>query len=286
MNNNKLILLFNEVYNKLAFNKNNIIHHTRKFKEDQYFEAYLNFLNNSIYYSRFNYSINNNIIHGKYLNQKVNTWTKLKIFENMFKTIIDRYVLSNNLLNFKYLSIDSQFTMNKFGSTKNMGRNKQYKSKYGIRTSCIVDKIGIPLIYSINKGSSHDSLHLINMLNKLLTILPSPAKYKNSKKYNMYFLGDAGYDTKDNINFIKKNNITPVVLYNKRKTINQKIINEHLFTNHQTEIYKKRIVVENSHAWREFIIPRLGKVYDKNIDNIYGQLYLSTIYLIFNRNLI
>jgi len=49
---------------------------------------------------------------------------------------------------------------------------------------------------------------------------------------------------------------------------------------------KKRIVVENSHAWREFIIPRLGKVYDKNIDNIYGQLYLSTIYLIFNRNLI
>ena len=102
MNNNKLILLFNEVYNKLAFNKNNIIHHTRKFKEDQYFEAYLNFLNNSIYYSRFNYSINNNIIHGKYLNQKVNTCTKLKKFENMFKTIIDKYVLSNNLLNFKY----------------------------------------------------------------------------------------------------------------------------------------------------------------------------------------
>jgi len=71
MNNNKLILLFNEVYNKLAFNKNNIIHHTRKFKEDQYFEAYLNFLNNSIYYSRFKYSLNNNIIYGKYLNQKV-----------------------------------------------------------------------------------------------------------------------------------------------------------------------------------------------------------------------
>jgi hypothetical protein len=39
---------------------------------------------------------------------------------------------------------------------------------------------------------------------------------------------------------LKKNNITPIVLYNKRKPINQKIINEHLFTNHQTEIYKKK----------------------------------------------
>jgi hypothetical protein len=78
---------------------------------------------------------------------------KLKIFENMFKIIIDKYISSNNLLNFKYLSIDSQFIMNKNGLTKNMSCNIQYKSKYGIRTSCIVDKIGIPLLYSINKNT-------------------------------------------------------------------------------------------------------------------------------------
>ncbi len=194
INYDKIILLFNQVYNNSTCNIDND-HHKRKFKEEQYFEAYLHFLNNSIFYSRFEYSINGNIINGKYLNQKVNEWTKLQIFDNMFENIIKQYVSVKNLLNFKYLSIDSQFIMNKLGPTTKMGRNVQYKSKNGVRTSCIVDKIGIPLIYSINKGSSSDSLHLINMLEKLLNILPSPEKYKNSKKYNMYFLGDAGYDT-------------------------------------------------------------------------------------------
>ena len=62
-----------EIYNKYSINN---LHHSRKYNEIDYFKAYIHFLNNNIYYSRYTYvnQLNTIIIRGKYLNEKVNIW--------------------------------------------------------------------------------------------------------------------------------------------------------------------------------------------------------------------
>ncbi len=97
----------------------------------------LKFLNNSIYFSRYETIINGIKITGKYLNEKVNYWNSNKIFEIMYTTIITNYIKNTNKNNFKYLSIDSQFIINKQMFKNKVGRNIQYKSKYGLRVSAI-----------------------------------------------------------------------------------------------------------------------------------------------------
>jgi hypothetical protein len=47
--------LFDRAINDI--NYNNIYNETRKLDEIDYFDAYLHFIDNSIHYSRFNYSI-------------------------------------------------------------------------------------------------------------------------------------------------------------------------------------------------------------------------------------
>ena len=127
----KLILLFNNTIAKIKTTYNN--HISRKLKEEDYFKTYLNFLNNSIYFSRYETTVNNIKITGKYLNEKVNYWNNNKIFELMYTSVITNYIKNTNKNNFKYLSIDSQFIINKQMFKNKVGRNVQYKSKYGLR---------------------------------------------------------------------------------------------------------------------------------------------------------
>ena len=127
----KLILLFNNTIAKIKTTYNN--HISRKLKEEDYFKTYLNFLNNSIYFSRYETIVNNIKITGKYLNEKVNYWNNNKIFELMYTSVITNYIKNTNKNNFKYLSIDSQFIINKQMFKNKVGRNVQYKSKYGLR---------------------------------------------------------------------------------------------------------------------------------------------------------
>ena len=96
--------IFNNIIKNIKSINN--CHIKRKNKEEDYFRSYLYFLNNSVYYSRFNSTINNNIITGKYLNEKVNFWNKYKIIETMYTSIIKEYIKNTNKNNFKYLSID------------------------------------------------------------------------------------------------------------------------------------------------------------------------------------
>ena len=67
----------------------------------------------------------------------------------MYISIITEYIKNTNKNNFKYLSIDSQFIINKQMFKNKVGRNVQYKSKNGLRISAIVDIYGILLIQLI-----------------------------------------------------------------------------------------------------------------------------------------
>ena len=51
----------------------------------------------------------------------------------MYTSVITNYIKNTNKNNFKYLSIDSQFIINKQMFKNKVGRNVQYKSKYGLR---------------------------------------------------------------------------------------------------------------------------------------------------------
>jgi len=89
----KLKELFNIVIKKSNikfFNKFRKLDESSYF-ESSYFEAYLHFLHNSVYYNRFSITINKHKIKGKYLNEKVNKWKNYGIFDKMFKLILDDY---------------------------------------------------------------------------------------------------------------------------------------------------------------------------------------------------
>ena len=165
-----------------------------------------------------------------------------------------------------------------------VGRNIQYKSKYGLRISAIVDIQGIPLINSINKGNDHDSKFLIDMMHKLFSLGIDTNIFKQKKKSKITILGDSAYDTHNNRKFIKENNMSAIIDYNNRNTKNPKKIK--ILTEKEESTYKSRNIIENSHAWKEMKIPRMGKIYDKKYENFVGMNYLTIIDIILNRNLI
>jgi transposase len=218
------------------------------------------------------------------LNEKVNFWNKNKIFETMFTSIITEYIKNTNKNNFKYLSIDSQFIINKQMFKNKVGRNVQYKSKNGLRISAIVDIHGIPLINSINRGNDHDSKFLIEMMQKLFLMNINTTIFKEKKKSKITILGDSAYDTANIRKFIKDNNMNAIIDYNNRNTQDLNKIKK--LKNKEEEKYKERNIIENSHAWKEMKIPRMGKIYDKKYINYVGMNYLAIIDLILNRNLI
>jgi len=278
----KIINIFNKTIQNIKCIHNE--HIRRKIKEEDYFRIYLKFLHNSTYFSRFEYIFNNNIITGKYLNEKVNFWNKNKIFETMYTSIITEYIKNTNKNNFKYLSIDSQFIINKQMFKNKVGRNVQYKSKNGLRISAIVDIHGIPIINSINRGNDHDSKFLITMMQKLFSMGIDTSIFKEKKKSKITILGDAAYDTTNIREFIEENKMNAIIDYNNRNTKDLNKIRK--LTNKEEEKYKERNIVENSHTWKEMKIPRMGKIYDKKYKNYVGINYLAIIDLILNRNLI
>ena len=189
-----------------------------------------------------------------------------------------------NKNNFKYLSVDSQFIINKQMKNKYTGRNIQYKFKNGVRISAIVDINGIPLINSINKGSEHDSVCLINIMQQLFKLGISTIDFKNKKKSKITLLGDSAYDTKNIRNFLNENNMKGILRINNRNTKNKEKLR--YLTKDEEKILNKRSKIENCHAWKETIVPRLGKIYDKNYINFEGAHNLSIISLILSRKLI
>lgn len=54
-----------------------------------------------------------------------------------------------------------------------------------------------------------------------------------------------------------------IIDYNNRNTKDLNKIRK--LTNKEEEKYKERNIVENSHTWKEMKIPRMGKIYDKNM---------------------
>ena len=227
--NQSLIDAFKSVTDNL-FDKDN---QNRKLDEVRYFEAYLQFLSNSIYYSHFSYVIDGITIKGKYLNEKVTNWANLTVFDKIYDLILKEYIKSRQSTK-KIFSIDSQFIRNRSMSAKSIfiGRNKFYKNKRGIKFTVIVDDLGTPFTTSIDNGTKHDSQMLIKECNKLIQLI-------DTKQNDVNLLADSGYDSIKNKQFLKDNGIQENIKWNKKNTKNPTIIKINTFTKKQKKCIKK-----------------------------------------------
>jgi hypothetical protein len=107
---------------------------------------------------------------------------------------------------------------------------------------------------------------------------------KNSKinRYKQYFLGDPGYDTKKNKQFLVNKGYIPVIKYNKRNTRNKKIIANNELKGKKKLIYKNRRTIESFFSWVKNY-PVINQNYQKTIKSYDGLFSLACSLIISKR---
>jgi hypothetical protein len=74
-----------------------------------------------------------------------------------------------------------------------------------------------------------------------------------------------------------------LIKWNKKNTKNKDIIKKNKFTKKENRVYKKRIIVENFFSWKDIMIPRSDKIYDRKILNFMGLFLLLSAMLIIKK---
>lgn len=278
----KLINLFNfELRKHLNINDKYI---SRKATEEEYFIAYLNFLSNCSYYSRFKYynERTNHYITGKTLNNKVNMWNNLGIFQNIFNNMSDIYYKSRNQKEFKYLSEDTLFVPNRLCNKNDVGRCVYYKSKNGLKIDSIVDVNGVPLDISIYSGNQNDATIGAKRI-PIIAKKINAEKYKNSLKFKTIMLGDAIYDNEKLKQIIKDNNMDSIMAPNKRNTKDPIKLKDKKLSCKKKQKLKKRHIVENSFSWLTQYTPRFYRVFTKTAFNFLNEVYINATKIILSK---
>ena len=280
--NKKLINLFNlELNKKLNINNNYI---SRKATEEEYFIAYLDFISNSSYFSRFKYfnERTKHYITGKTLNNKVNMWINLDIFKNIFNSTSNNYCESRNQSEFKYLSEDTLFVPNRMCNKNDIGRCVYYKSKNGLKIDTIVDINGTPLDISVSPGNQNDA----TIATKRIPIIANKIntkKYNNSLKYKTVMLGDAIYDNDNLKKIIKDNNMNSIMAPNKRNTKDTTKLKNKELSNKNKQKLKKRHIVENSFSWLTQYTPRFYRIFTRTALNFLNEVYINATKIILSK---
>lgn len=223
-------------------------------------------------------------INGNTLRKKHNEWVKLGVYKHVYEKSIHKYLKKSQRTNeLKYQSIDSTFIEDKNGS-KYATYNKLYKRRKGepskgIKITSIVTTNGIPISVSIDQAHKHDSPLLPKAINSCV-INCNTKKYTNHNRYKQYLIADSGYDSKNNHAFLKNKGYTPLIKQNIRNITNKKLIRN--MNEKHKEIYKKRIVIENYHAWLKKF-PKIKLLCERKIENYVGLLFLGISIIIYRR---
>ena len=271
--------LKNLFYSALSKSKLKCSNKNRLLNESDYFDAYLYFINNSVHYSRYTITIKGHNIKGKYLNEKVNKWSKYGIFSLMYNDILNNY--KNNFKS-KIYHIDGKIITNRYCNERaKLGRNIKYKSKNSINLQSITDDYGISLGFKVLKGSDSEVSNMRTVLEEIN--IEDYNHSKKSNKHKKYFTGDAGYDSTNNCSYLNKKGYNALIWFNKRNTSNKNIIKRRKLFGHKKEKYKRRHIIETYFSWLDSKIPRLARLYDKKIQNYINMVYVATIDLIIGR---
>lgn len=196
-----------------------------------------------------------------------------RVFENVYKSLLSKYFRTNISGKLKYLSIDSSFIKNEYAS--NVAFNGCYKKKRLSKLSLIVDSNGIPISVIMARGNYADQTLFYKNINNMFVEIK---QLKNNNKHKRYFMADAAYDVSKIRNKIESLNIKPVIWHVKRNRID-KTKNKNM-TDKERQIYKKRIIIENSFSWL-FKNRRTNRRYDKA-----DKAYMSYVYMAFTNILL
>lgn len=264
-----------EIFNKIAptLYEYDDSYKSRKYTEAEYFQEVLNYLRSECYWSR-----HNGLINGKVLNNKHNFFVNIGLYDAIKNHALDIYFKKCKATKLKNQSIDTSFIPNKLGC-HNIGRNKYYKGKRGIKICSIVDSYGIPISTILTSGNTSDCKIFSELFDKMY-IDPETNKYVNNNKYKQHFLADPGFDTKEIIDKLELKGYDVIIPQNIRNTKDQKKIRT--LSKRQEKQYKWRLKVENSYSWTK-AYPVLNAMYEKKDVSYLGLLNLSHAYLILNR---
>jgi hypothetical protein len=227
------------------------------------------------------------IINGNTLRKKHNEWTKMGVYDKLYKESVDKYLKNfGKTKELKLQSIDSTFVEkkgnSKFATKCGVYKCKKGQSSTGIKITSIVTTNGIPISVNIDAANNYDSKLLPAAINNCI-IDCNTKKYKNHNRYKQTMLADAGYDSKMNYKILKKRGYKTIILQNKRSIKNENLLR--ILNKHDLKKYKKRIIVENYHSW----IKKLCKIkylYETNIENYKGLLLLLGISMIIYRRIV
>jgi Transposase DDE domain len=232
-------------------------------------------------------------ISGKYLNQIHNKFTRLGVYKEINKQLVNHYLKKGKEIKLKIQNIDSTFVPNKGGSvSKNPRKDDNEKpiidfnsyngrKKY-LKVSVITDSIGTPLVSTIFGANQHDIITLEETVNNLPVNLNT---LKNSKvnRFKQTFLADSGYDSKSNETFLKLKGYNPIICKNKRGTKNKEKLAKMKLSGKKLEIYKKRgTTVEPFFSWIKNF-PLINNVYSKSVASYENLFTLACIILISRR---
>ncbi len=95
----------------------------KKYTLDDYIMGIIEVLLNCVSWRKYNGKIN-----GRVLNNKHNYFTRLGVYDKLYKTNLKEYLKKTKGRTLKYQSMDSSFIENKIGVDK-LGRNIYYKNK-------------------------------------------------------------------------------------------------------------------------------------------------------------
>lgn len=282
--------------------------------DNRYFlTCLIDFINVGHSWNKFKGTIQNPI-NGKYLNAIHNKYCRNNVYNEIEKQILNKYLKNGREKKLKFQTIDSSFIQNKQGSVKNnnylltnkekiknikikrnnelLPINKQTKERTFIdfnryngrkkyfKILVIVDTFGTPLTKAIASSKESDS----STLTRTVCNLPYLKTLNNSKinRYKQTFLADSGYDTKQNKKFLIRKGYTPLIKYNKRNTKDKKKIKKNSFNKNESNIYKKRLIVESFNSWIKNY-PTINQNYQKSIRSFEGLFSLGCSIIISKR---
>lgn len=238
-------------------------------------------------------------MNGNTLRKKHNEWIKLGVYEHVYENSLKKYLNTTKITEeLKYQSIDSTFIEDingsKYASYSNVYKRRKGESSKGVKITSIVTTKGIPISVSVNHGHrvsprgrtlcprwghNYDSPLLPKAVDECV-INCNTKKYCNHNRYKQYFLADGGYDSKKNHKKLINKGYMPIIKQNRRNIKNKKLIRK--MNTKQKQIYKKRMIIENYHAWiKKF--SKIKSLHERNIENYRGILLVGISIIIHRR---
>lgn len=276
---NNLIKIIVDSVHKLSPFKNQSYRRNVKYSIEDYVIGIIDVTKNHNSWNSYN-----GFIKGDTLRKKHNEWTKLGVYEDVYKNSLKKYLKTTKITEeLKYQSIDSTWIEDingsNFASYNGTYRRRKGESSKGIKVTSITSQRGIPISVNINSGKDYDSPILPEAVNNIV-INCNTKFYSNHNRFKQYFIADPGYDSKNNINLLSKKGYTCIIKQNRKNIKKKKLIR--VFNKKQKKIYNKRIIIENYHSWiKKF--QKIKCLYEHNIDYYRGLLLLGISIVIHRR---